>query len=168
MHYPHDPVFPNYRKPELPLVLPDHGVSWQRWFWRSWGWLIITTTGIQLLYVEAFLLFAVLGLLISLVLGFWVCIFTTLVLYKRQIERHAAFWFSVHYAAGAAIVVAIFYFLTASWRIWSFDNNQIRMLSVELPMINFIVASALVGWNMQEWFKFQQLDTPEVALKPKD
>lgn len=151
MDSPNDPVFPP--KYFIPIVLPDHGISGQRWFWRSWSWLIAMTGGINTLLIHAWIIYGVVGLLIGVFLGFWVSVFTTLVVHKRQIDRHAAFWFGVHYAAGAAIVVMIFYWLTSSWGGWKGNPRGIKLVSFYLPMLNFIIASALVGWRMQRWLK---------------
>ncbi|MBM7842937.1 hypothetical protein [Herpetosiphon giganteus] len=169
MQYPNEPVFPHYPKPELPQVLPAHGVSWQRWFWRGWGWITLANTAITMTLggMEGLLFFGVLGLLVGVVLGFWVSVFSTIGLYQREFERQPAFWFAVHYTAWAAIVVLIFYLLTSAWNIWSFDTDHFLILSVELPMAFFMLASGLVGWHMHGWLNRQQLAAAEVPPPPK-
>ncbi|MCA0352853.1 MAG: hypothetical protein LCH85_12720 [Chloroflexi bacterium] len=160
MRNPNDPPFPP--KYFIPIILPDHGISASRWFWRSWGWLIAMTGGINML-INGWIIYGVVGLLIGVVLGFWVSVFTTLILHKRQFERYEAFWFAVHYAAGAAIVAMVFYWLTSSWSGWKFNPRGFQLLSLYLPMLNFIIASGLVGWQMQRWFHLHRLDQDDAS-----
>ncbi len=155
MHDLNDSPFPP--KYFIPIVLPDHGVPWQRWFWRSWRLLIVSSIAMGWTVGGGLVVFAALGLLIGVVLGFWVSVFSTIGLFQRQFERHPAFWFSVHYAAWAAIMAWVFSLLTSAWHFWQ-GLVSIQIGLFYLPMAGFIVVSSLVGWYMYGWFNIHRLN----------
>ena len=159
----------DYQVPSSELV---QIVRWQAWFWRSWREIIlgtglingvlvmVTISGIDISLIDPFLFYVVLGGLIALGLGFWVSVFTTIGLYKRQIKRDKTFWFCLYYAIGAAIMALGFGSLVPFWELWSLippwfgqEYFGFRLGLLEVHMLNFIVANALAGWRMQSWLK---------------
>lgn len=98
----------------------------------------------------------IVSFLIGLIFGIVVTICTTWML-DRQIGSYQLWWFSLHYVGWAALVVLGFRWLSAASFFWDPYPDRIyfylQTLWVYLPLSSFIVASGLVGWQMQRWLK---------------
>ncbi|GAA5527896.1 hypothetical protein Hgul01_01689 [Herpetosiphon gulosus] len=165
----------------VPTIEPSGAVRWQRWFWRSWGRLILTAivanlVGVtmsnllgwvwlsiwlgdklpnrefwQIMGIRRYDSYASAGLLMGLFFGFWISAFTTLLLRKKLPKRYQLFWFVLHYMVGAVVVVVIGLSLI-QLKFPDITIFQFQHL-FELPIASFTVASGLVGWQMQRWLK---------------
>lgn len=158
----------------VPTIEPAGAVRWQPWFWRSWGRLILTAIVMSLvgltlrnLLVNVWVgnklsmwqmigsgmydSYASAGLVMGIFFGFWISAFTTLLLRKKLPKRYQLFWFVLHYMFAAVVVVvgglSLIHFNYPEIRIFRFQHL------FELPIASFIVASGLVGWQMQRWLK---------------
>lgn len=168
----------------VPTIEPAGAVRWQRWFWRSWGRLILTTivtslVGLTLSNLLGWLWFSIwfgdklpkrefwqimgmrmydsyasAGLLMGIFLGFWISAFTTLLLRKKLPKRYQLFWFVLHYMLGSVVVVVVVVVLI------HFNYPEMTIFRFQdlfdLPLASFIVSSGLVGWQMQRWLKRPQ------------
>ncbi|MCA0352851.1 MAG: hypothetical protein LCH85_12710 [Chloroflexi bacterium] len=165
----------------VPTIEPAGAVRWQRWFWRSWGRLIlmaittnlvgVTVTNLlgwlwlsiwfghnlpkrelwEILGIRRYDSYASTGLLMGLFFGFWISVFTTLLLRKKLPKRYQLFWFVLHYMLGAVVVV-VGGFSLIHFKYPTIINFRLQYI-VYLPLSSFIVASGLVGWQMQRWLK---------------
>jgi hypothetical protein len=96
----------------------------------------------------------IISLLIGLIFGIVVTICTTWML-DRKIGSYQLWWFGLHYVGWSALLVLGFRWLSASSILWEEDGEYFgyQILWVYLPLLSFIVASGLVGWQMQRWLK---------------
>ena len=165
----------------VPTIEPAGAVRWQRWFWRSWGRLILTAMVTSLVGLTLSNLlgwawlnvwlgnklsigrlwqmigsgmydsYASAGVLMGIFFGFWISVFTTLLLRKKLPKRYQLFWFVLHYMLGAVVVMggglALIHLKYPEITIFRFQDL------FDLPIASFIVASGLVGWQMQRWLK---------------
>ncbi|MFD3163017.1 hypothetical protein [Herpetosiphon sp. NSE202] len=86
------------------------------------------------------------GFNIAMICGFWVSVFTSLVLRKKRLKR---LWFVLHYMIASLVGVVGF-----GWLINTYIENFVALgvpLFFELPILSFIVGSGLVGWQMHGW-----------------
>jgi hypothetical protein len=158
----------------VPRIEPAGVTRWQPWFWRSWGRLILTAivTNLVALTLRNLLVnvwvgnklsmwqmigsgmydsYASAGLAMGIFFGFWISAFTTLLLRKKLPKRYQLFWFVLHYMFAAVVVVVV-----GMWLIqFKFPDITIFQFQdlLDLPLLSFIVASGLVGWQMQRWLK---------------